>query len=272
METQRERIHRKNKALLYTALVIGMRDACNMFATSFFSLFAGTIAEHVGDGGCWNPLGVWVATVPAKCSLRTYNVNSRTRTVVSLLPHFAPGATGKQKLQSKRTTWTWVRFTRTVNSPGRISAGCAFQTAPCRTSGRPTVLWGHAEPAPAQVNRLLYCTKLIRYFSPGDSPSSSGFSQLFSNFHQFSPGFHQVFKDPCVLFPLGSWRSVLTPRWWSGTTATRGSWRSCASRARCGRCSGTRPGGVDWEGGSSASIDIITRSITYGIVGWLDQT
>ena len=108
METQRERIHRKNKA----RFIVGRDwfpairshsnwDACNMFATSFFSLFAGTIAEHVGDGGCWNPLGVWVATVPAKCSLRTYNVNSRTRTVVSLLPHL-PQVRQESKSSSQR--------------------------------------------------------------------------------------------------------------------------------------------------------------------------
>lgn len=31
------------------------------------------------------------------------------------------------------STWTWVRFTRTVSSPGRIFAGCVWQIAPCRT-------------------------------------------------------------------------------------------------------------------------------------------
>ena len=208
METQRERIHRKNKA----RFIVGRDwfpairshsnwDACNMFATSFFSLFAGTIAEHVGDGGCWNPLGVWVATVPATCSLRTYNVNSRTRTVVSLLPHL-PRCDRKAKAPVKENNLDLGEVHKNREFPRAYLCWLCVpdSTLPNKRTAHGALRGCWASSSPGEPATILY--QINSLFFPGVSPSSSGFPQLFSNFHQFSPGFHQVFKDPCVLFPL----------------------------------------------------------------------
>ena len=71
--------------------------------------YARLVSRKKTESGKWakkKTRHFWVASFPAKCVLRTYNNNSRT--VVSLLPHFAPGASGKQRLQSKKAVCTWL--------------------------------------------------------------------------------------------------------------------------------------------------------------------
>lgn len=71
--------------------------------------FAKLVSRKKTESGKWNKKKTrhfWVASFPAKCCLRTYNNNART--VVCLLPHFAPGASGKQRLQSKKAVCSWL--------------------------------------------------------------------------------------------------------------------------------------------------------------------
>ncbi|OLQ05794.1 hypothetical protein AK812_SmicGene10977 [Symbiodinium microadriaticum] len=63
----------------------------------------------------------WVATFPAKFTLRLLNDNART--VTRLLLHFSPGASGKQKLLSKRVMCRWLKASqlRFVESSDRVA-------------------------------------------------------------------------------------------------------------------------------------------------------